>query len=424
MAVFKNKLKKIIDKLNNIDIPKIEQKIKEFTDIKNSLKKLPKFSSLSNQDVDKRIEYLKEILNINIEYLNDKKKVDNFNIFQGNIENFIGTAKIPVGIVGPIKVKGLYAQGEFFVPMATTEGALVASYNRGSMITNLAGGITSICLAERVSRAPAFKFNNLIEASKFILWISQQFEKFYEISSISSRHGKLEDILINIDGNIVFISFDFHTADASGQNMVTIITENICKWIIENTPIKPISWFIESNLSGDKKASYLSYLLIRGKKVVAEALIPNKLIEKFLRTSAEKIDEYVRISTTAATQSGTMGAQGHYANALAAIFIACGQDAACVSESAIGITRTEIINKDLYISVNIPNLIVGTVGGGTSLPTQKECLEITQCYGAGNANKFAEIIGATILAGELSIVGSIAAGDFAQAHKKYRKKNT
>jgi len=162
-------------------------------------------------------------------------------------------------------------------------------------------------------------------------------------------------------------------------------------------------------------------MFVRGRKVVSEAIIDSKSIEKYLNTTSDKINEYVNLATLAAMQSGTLGAQGHYANALAAIFIACGQDMACVSEAAVGITRTELIGRDLYISVNIPNLIVGTVGGGTSLPTQRECLEIIGCYGESKANKFAEIIGAAILAGELSLIASISANDFAQAHKKYRK---
>lgn len=422
MAVFRNKIQKIIEKFSNLNLEELEQKLNEFNFEELSSLKLPNMSSLEKKDIEKRIDFIQNFSKTQLKYLIDNANIDNLDIFKGNIENYIGLAKVPIGLVGPLKVKGLNAKGVFFVPMATTEGALVASYTRGSIITYLSGGIYSAVLVERVSRAPAFKFLNLIQAGKFTLWAFQQFEKFKEITKYNSKHANLEDMLVNITGNIVYLSLDFTTGDAAGQNMVTIITDEICRFILANSPVKPISFFIESNLSGDKKASYLSYMFVRGKKVVAEAVIDAKLIKKFLNTTAEKINEYVNLSTIAGMQSGTLGAQGHYANALAAIFIATGQDVACVSESAVGITRTELIGNDLYINVNIPNLIVDSVGGGTSLPTQKECLEIMNCYGDSNANKLAEIIGATVLAGELSLIGSIAANDFAKAHKKYRKK--
>lgn len=422
MAVFRNKIQKIIEKFSNLNLEELEQKLNEFNFEELSSLKLPNMSSLEKKDIEKRIDFIQNFSKTQLKYLIDNANIDNLGIFKGNIENYIGLAKVPIGLVGPLKVKGLNAKGVFFVPMATTEGALVASYTRGSIITYLSGGIYSAVLVERVSRAPAFKFLNLIQAGKFTLWAFQQFEKFKEITKYNSKHANLEDMLVNITGNIVYLSLDFTTGDAAGQNMVTIITDEICRFILANSPVKPISFFIESNLSGDKKASYLSYMFVRGKKVVAEAVIDAKLIKKFLNTTAEKINEYVNLSTIAGMQSGTLGAQGHYANALAAIFIATGQDVACVSESAVGITRTELIGNDLYINVNIPNLIVGSVGGGTSLPTQRECLEIMNCYGDFNANKLAEIIGATVLAGELSLIGSIAANDFAKAHKKYRKK--
>jgi len=422
MTVFRNKIQKIIEKFSNLNLEELEQKLNEFNFEELSSLKLPNMSSLEKKDIQKRIDFIQNFSKIQLKYLIDNANIDNLGIFKGNIENYIGLAKVPIGLVGPLKVKGLNARGVFFVPMATTEGALVASYTRGSIITYLSGGVYSAVLVERVSRAPAFKFLNLIQAGKFTLWVFQQFEKFKEITKHNSKHANLEDMLVNITGNIVYLSLDFTTGDAAGQNMVTIITDEICRFILANSPVKPISFFIESNLSGDKKASYLSYMFVRGKKVVAEAVIDAKLIKKFLNTTAEKINEYVNLSTIAGMQSGTLGAQGHYANALAAIFIATGQDVACVSESAVGITRTELIGNDLYINVNIPNLIVGSVGGGTSLPTQRECLEIMNCYGDFNANKLAEIIGATVLAGELSLIGSIAANDFAKAHKKYRKK--
>jgi hydroxymethylglutaryl-CoA reductase (NADPH) len=205
--------------------------------------------------------------------------------------------------------------------------------------------------------------------------------------------------------------------------MVTFCTNAICHYIIENAPVKPLFWFIESNYSGDKKATALAFSNVRGKKVTAEITLPEKIVSEVLKTTPEARSDYWRSSTVGTIQSGSIGAQGHYANGLAALFLATGQDVACISEAAVGITRMEVTAAgDLYASVTLPNLIVGTVGGGTALPTQKECLELMDCYGAGKARKFAEICGALVLAGELSIAAALSAGHFSSAHKKFGRK--
>lgn len=377
---------------------------------------------LSKETQAKRIEIL-EKQGANLEYLVGRKHIEDPTIFQGNIENYLGLAQIPVGIIGPLRINGLYAHGDFYVPLATTEGALVASYNRGTKIISLSGGARVLCLLERVSRAPGFAFNDLIEASKFLMWVVEQFSKFQEIAKTTTSHGNLEDFKITVDGNQVYINFEYTTGDAAGQNMVTIATEAVCRYIMEQSPIKPRFYFIESNMSGDKKATAISYLFVRGKKVTAEITIPRDIFMKFLHTTPEMMMEYWKMSFVGGVQSGSIGVQGHYANGLAAIFIACGQDAACVSEASMGITRVDVTkNGDLYISVTLPNLIVGTVGGGTKLPTQSECLALLGCKGEGTARKFAEICAATVLAGEISIMGAMSAGQFAQAHIMYGRK--
>lgn len=377
---------------------------------------------LSKEAQLKRIKTL-ERQGAKLEYLTGKKHIEDSSVFQGNIENYLGLAQIPVGIIGPLRINGLYAHGDFYVPLATTEGALVASYNRGAKIISLSGGARVLCLLERVSRAPGFAFNDLVEAGQFIIWAVGQFDKFQEIAKTTTSHGNLEDIKITIDGNQVYINFEYTTGDAAGQNMVTIATEAVCKYIMQQSPIKPRFYFVESNMSGDKKATAISYLFVRGKKVTAEITIPREIFAKFLHTTPEMMMEYWKMSFVGGVQSGSIGVQGHYANGLAAIFIACGQDAACVSEASMGITRVDIIkNGDLYISVTLPNLIVGTVGGGTKLPTQSECLALLGCKGEGTARKFAEICAATVLAGEISIMGALAAGQFAQAHIIYGRK--
>ncbi|MCK4544359.1 hydroxymethylglutaryl-CoA reductase [candidate division WOR-3 bacterium] len=383
---------------------------------------IPFETSLEKTVIDKRIEILKK-QGINLNYVTEKKKIENFKQYEGNIENFVGFAKVPIGVIGPLRINGIYANGDFYVPLATTEGSLVASYNRGAKIISYSGGARVMCLTERLSRAPGFRFANLIEVGEFLIWIVSKFDKFKRIVKTTTKHGRLEDMSTTIEGNLVILNFEYTTGDASGQNIVTIATDKICKYIVKNSPIKPKIWFIESNLSGDKKATSMSYLFVRGKKVTAEVVVPREYSIRMLHAKPEIIMDYYKMSVIGAVQSGSLGTQGHYANGLAGIFIACGQDVACVSEAAIGITRIDITeNGDLYFSVTIPNLIIGTVGGGTALPTQKECLKMLGCSGNHKAKIFAEICAATLLGGEISIIGAIASGEFTEAHKKYGRK--
>ena len=196
--------------------------------------------------------------------------------------------------------------------------------------------------------------------------------------------------------------------------------------MVPASPVKPQTWFVESNMSGDKKATHLSFQSTRGKKVIADVTISKELVSKYLHTEPEQIFKYWQMAIVGSLQSGSIGMQGHYANALAAIFIACGQDAACVSEASVGVTRMDVTKDgDFYVSISLPNLIVGTVGGGTHLPTARESLELLGCYGAGGARKFAEICAATVLAGEVSIAGALASGEFSSAHQAFgRAKNS
>lgn len=377
----------------------------------------------SPEGQQKRLELIHTELGKSTDYLTGQKPIDDLSRFRGNIENYIGTSKVPTGIIGPIRVLGSAAAGDYYVPLATTEGALVASYNRGAKAASLCGGITSICLTEGVQRSPVFKFNDIAELGSFLIWLLPQEDKFKQITSENSNYAELFEMKINIEGNHLIVVFEFHTGDAAGQNMVTFCTDKICNYIIENAPVKPTHWFIESNYSGDKKATAIAYTNVRGKKVTAEVTLTPEIVSRELKTTVESMVAYWQASTIGVIQSGSIGAQGHYANGLAGIFIATGQDVACVTEAATGITRMETTkNNELYVSVTLPNLIVGTVGGGTSLPSQRECLEIMDCYGTGNARKFAEIIGATVLAGEISIAAALSAGHFSKAHKKLGRK--
>ncbi|MEJ2541032.1 MAG: hydroxymethylglutaryl-CoA reductase [Gemmatimonadota bacterium] len=335
----------------------------------------------------------------------------------GNVENHVGMAQLPVGLAGPLRVNGLHARGDFYAPLATTEGALVASYTRGSRIVTLAGGASAITTVEHVQRAPGFKFETLSEAIQFAAWAATQFDRLKEIAATRTRHGELLDLRLQFQANLVYLILDFHTADAAGQNMVTLCSTAVCEHLVAHSPVEPEWWVIESNMSGDKKATSLSFFETRGRHVTAEVLLPRALVRERLRTTPERMADYWRMSFVGAAQTGSIGFSGHVANAITALFIACGQDVACVSESAVAMLRMEATaGGELYASLTLPSLLVGSVGGGTRLPTARECLRILGCQGEGGAAKLAEVTAALALAGEISIAGAICSGEFARAH--------
>jgi hydroxymethylglutaryl-CoA reductase (NADPH) len=410
-------------------------KIKSYTTILKELKSNPPNELDSKKSIPsplswneaarlRRLDFLKTETGVHMPFLSGEETFKDPESLKGNIEQYIGMTQIPTGVIGPVKIQGTVAQGDIYVPLATSEGALIASYNRGARATRLCGGITSVCLTESVQRAPLFKFIDLPEVGQFMEWLLNEVPKFQAIISLHSRHAQLLDMRLNMEGNQVIVIFEYSTGNAAGQNMVTICTDAICEHIIQCTPIQPQHWFIESNYSGDKKATAVSFSSVRGKKVTAEAVIQRNIVASVLHTTPEKIATYWQSSTVCTIESGAIGAQGHSANALTALFLACGQDVACVAEAYVGITRMEV-NKDgnLYVSVTLPSLMVGTIGGGTHLPTQKECLQLLGCEGEHGARKFAEICGATVLCGELSIAAAIAAGDFSKAHRIFGRKN-
>ena len=339
--------------------------------------------------------------------------------YEQNIEQFIGIARLPIGLAGPLRVNGLFAQGDYYLPLATTEATLVASYARGARILTESGGCTTLVVNEGVTRAPGFAFESLVDAGLFVVWVTTHLEDLREAAARTTRHGRLIDMEVTLEGNHVYLGFEFTTGDASGQNMVTLATEAICHHIVAQSPVTPRYHFLEANLSGDKKATARSFLSVRGRKVTAEVKVPAAVVEQRLHTTAARLTDYWRMSALGGVMSGSLGVQGHYANGLAALFIACGQDAATVAEAAVGITRFEHLEDgSLYAAVTLPNLIVGTVGGGTSLPTPRACLDILGLAGPGHARALAEVTAAAALAGELSITGALAAGHFAEAHRR------
>jgi len=387
-------------------------------DIQSPYNRFPNGSDCNISAINKRWQHLSKYNKNNITHASDLYSGEDLSDYSSNIENCIGTVKVPVGVAGPIRVRGTYAQGDFLLPMATTEAALLASYHRGAVLISKAGGCSAMLMSEGVTRSPAFAFNTIANLAIFSHWILLNKEKLTDTAKKTSNYCRLIDIRIAAEGNHLYLLCDFTTGDAAGQNMVTIATQAICEYIIANTPVQPKFWFVEANCSGDKKSTAQSYTSVRGKKVSVEIKIPEKLVKRFLHTTPQRMVDCWQMSALGGVMSGTMGVQGHYANSLAAMFIACGQDAACVAEAAVGITRFELCDDgDLYCAVTLPNLIVGTVGGGTKLPSQKACLALMNLPKENQARAFAEVCASAALAGEISIIGSLAAGDFTSAHK-------
>jgi len=351
------------------------------------------------------------------ELLDDKARA-NAAAYQLNIESYVGTVNIPVGIAGPLRVHGRNGTSDYRVPLATTEAALVASYNRGSRLLTAAGGCNARVVDEAVSRTPMFAFDSVTEAEAFADFFNACSENLDDVVAGVTSHGQLLSTRTVIEGNHVYVDLRYRTEDAAGQNMITFASDAICKAVLEKVPVKPNYWFLEANLSGDKKATAQALGGVRGNRVVADVKISRELVCEQLHTTPEQMVDYWYASAVGAVMSGSSGIQGHFANGIAALYLACGQDIACVAESANGITRLELTPEgDLYASVTLPNILVGTVGGGTGLPSANACLRILGLVGTGKSIALAEVTAAIVLAGELSISGAFCSGDFSVAHQ-------
>ncbi|MFN8344786.1 MAG: hydroxymethylglutaryl-CoA reductase [Spirosomataceae bacterium] len=341
-------------------------------------------------------------------------------VVKGNIENFAGVAQVPIGFAGPLKVLGEQAQGDFYVPLATTEGTLVASYNRGMKLCREAGGIMTTVMDDAMQRAPLFIFENARSSKAFSEWVDTHFDQLKAQAEATTSVGKLLDIEQYTVGKMHWLRFNYSTGDAAGQNMVTKATHRACYWALEQN-IEGLEHFtMAANMDTDKKHSHLNTLQTRGKRVVAEITIPNELLERIMHVSGEALFKQRQYSNAGSMLSNAISNGSHFANGITALFIATGQDVANVAESSAGIVYVELKpNGDYYFSVTIPSLIVATYGGGTGLPTQRECLEMMDCYGAGKVNKLAEIAAATVLCGELSLGAAVVANEWVSSHEQY-----
>jgi hydroxymethylglutaryl-CoA reductase (NADPH) len=340
------------------------------------------------------------------------------NSFNGNIEHFTGVAQIPLGIAGPLKINGEHAQGEYLVPLATTEGTLVASYNRGMKLINASGGAIVSVVDSAMQRAPVFVFKNARQVRDFCAWIDQNFDAIKLQADATDPFVSLSNIEKYQSNKFAFLRFNFNTGDAGGQNMVGRATYIACNWIIErNSQIE--NFFLESNMATDKKSSQINILNTRGKRVTAEVTIKKELLLNNMRVDPKQIDAHRRVASVGSFLAGVNNNGLHSANGITAMFIATGQDVANVAESSAAILFSELTDEgDLYLSLTLPSLIVATCGGGTGLGTQKECLEILDCYGPNKVLKFAEIVASVALAGEISLACAISSLDWVTSHEE------
>ena len=341
-------------------------------------------------------------------------------ICEGNCENFVGVAQVPIGLAGPLQVNGEHAQGQYLIPLATSEGTLVASYNRGIKAINLSGGAKCTVIGDAMQRAPVFTFEDARKARDFSLWIQANFEQIAKVAESTSSIAKLTEIDTYLSSKFAFLRFNYLTGDAAGQNMVGRATFAACSWILDAYQESIENFYLESNFATDKKASQINIMRTRGKRVTAECIVKRDVLLQKMRVEPERLIYHSNVANMGSILSGANNNGAHSANAITAMFIATGQDVANVAESSAGLMHMEMTKDgDLYLSITIPSLIVATYGGGTSLATQRECLEMMGCYGKNKVYKLAEIIAGVVLAGELSLAAAISASDWVSSHEQY-----
>ena len=380
---------------------------------------VPRFSGqgYADADVARRREWLEQVTGATLQHVGSSTLAGES--LRGNVENPVGSVQVPLGIAGPLKVRGEHAQGVFYVPLATTEGALVRSYERGMTALTRAGGVTVRIHRDENRADPIFFFETLEEAHAFAAELPQHLEDLRREAESTTRHGRLLAVEGKPLGRDVVLTFRYHTGDAHGMNLLVRATEKACGWLRQRYP-DCLGHYVLSGHSGEKRGAGGLFGGGKGKYVVAGVRMPARLLRAYFRVTPEALCHMARRTGMAQLHAGTLGYNGHFANGLTALFIATGQDVANVVNSAVGGTWFEVLpDGDLHASVTLPSLVVATVGGGTGLGSSQECLEMLGCFGSGKARKFAEIAAATVLAGELSMGSAIAAGEMVSAHEDY-----
>jgi hydroxymethylglutaryl-CoA reductase (NADPH) len=372
----------------------------------------------SDEIIGARREFVRRQLGVELEHIS-RCSFDP-RVTQGNIEHFTGVAQIPLGIAGPLLVRGQHAQGEFYVPLATSEGTLVASYNRGMKVIHESGGVKCAVVGDNMQRAPVFIFEDASAARRFADWLVSRMEEIKAVCAASDPFVRLKYVDYYLSNKFAFTRFNFTTGDAAGMNMVGKATFAACNWILENCrEVEIQQFFLESNFATDKKASMINAMRSRGKRVTAELVVKRDVLRDVMDADTESIHRHSQVANVGSMLSGANNNGCHAANAITAIFIATGQDVANVSECSAGVVFTELTpEKDLYMSITLPSLIVATCGGGTGLPTQQESLRMLGCAGPGKVMKFAEIVAGAVLAGEISLAAAISSLDWVSSHEQ------
>ncbi len=337
---------------------------------------------------------------------------------RGNIENLVGAAHVPLGVAGPIRVNGEHAHGSYYVPFATTEGTLVSTYQYGMRAITEAGGANAHVLADSLDITPCFVFANVSDALSFSQWLHDHLDELRDVAAETTAHGRLIDIHTHVFGRRLFARLVFTTGDAMGMNMVNLAADQICRHASANAHCE--RYYLRCNYSSDKKPAAISLFRPYGKEVAIDLTLPASVVETHLGVGTRDLHEFAVAGRLGAMQAGALGMNAHFANGLAAIYIACGQDVAQVVNASIAFIDIEPTDDGLYVFARLPNLVVATVGGGTDLPTQSECLGLLDCRGDGTAPKFAEIVAATLVAGDLAIAAALANGRFIEAHRQNR----
>lgn len=373
----------------------------------------------ANASIELRRTAVSELTGTQLNHISNYS-IDIENVTKRNIENMIGAVQVPLGIAGPLRVNGEYAKGDYYIPLATTEGALVASADRGSSVITASGGANVRIFKDEMTRAPVFRTKDIIGAKRLVEWVNENFGRLKQKAQETTRFGELLSINAFTAGRNVFLRFSYDTKDAMGMNMVTIATDAAVDLILSENDAQLVA--LSGNMCSDKKPAAINSILGRGKTISADVFIKKEIISEKLKTTPEKMaDVNYRKNLLGSALAGSIGFNAHATNIAAAMFIACGQDAAHVVEASNAITTMELTEDGLYCSVTLPSLNVGTVGGGTRIATQQECLNMLGVAGSGeppgtNSRKLAEIIAAAVLAGEISLVGALAARHLAKAH--------
>ena len=341
----------------------------------------------------------------------------------GNIENALGTIQIPVGVAGPLMVHGEHVSPDeaVFVPMATTEGTLLASYNRGMRLIRECGGVHVTIMERFMQRAPVFHFEGARDAKAFSAWLARPDVEAQVRAACESTTsiGKLSHIERYAVGPMIYTRMNFTTGDAAGQNMCGKAAQAGCEWIAANYPGALKGYTLSGAIDTDKKHSQLNTLHSRGARVVAEVVLEPDITRTLMRAETRDLFRMRQVSMAGGMLAGTANNGVHAANGIAAIFIATGQDEANVAESHAGISFLDLREDgSLYWSLTLPSLIMATYGGGTGLPTQRECLSMMDCVGTGKVERLLEITAGAVMAGEISLSSAIAAGDWVSSHDK------